>query len=144
LGKQFFYSSLYGWGIPFIVVVVGQILQHSDVPDDIIKPGLPSKLYCWFNRKLSDIFLSFTCINKCLNFTFSLPDKHRRPLIAYLYGPMIVMIIANVFMFVWAAFSFYQRSVESSEVTKVSRKKQRYYWLPQFNQELHLRLPTNR
>jgi hypothetical protein len=52
LGKQFFYSSLYGWGIPFVIVGVGQILQHSDVPDDIIKPGLASKLYCWFNRKL--------------------------------------------------------------------------------------------
>ncbi|XP_046439771.1 G-protein coupled receptor Mth2-like isoform X5 [Daphnia pulex] len=92
LGEQFFYSSLYGWGIPFIVVVVGQILQHSDVPDDIIKPGLASKLYCWFNH------------------------KHRGPLIVYLYAPMMVMIAANVFMFVWAALNFYQRSSESSQI----------------------------
>ncbi|EFX83096.1 hypothetical protein DAPPUDRAFT_240555 [Daphnia pulex] len=102
LGKQFFYSSLYGWGIPFIVVVVGQILQHSDVPDDIIKPGLASKLYCWFNH------------------------KHRGPLIAYLYAPMMVMIVANVFMFVWAAFKFHQRSVESSQVINVLHKGQRF------------------
>ncbi|XP_046636275.1 probable G-protein coupled receptor Mth-like 3 isoform X1 [Daphnia pulicaria] len=102
LSKQFFYSSLYGWGIPFIVVVVGQILQHSDVPDDIIKPGLASKLYCWFNH------------------------KHRGPLISYLYAPMMVMIVANVFMFAWAAFNFYQRSAESSQVTNVLHNGQRF------------------
>ncbi|EFX83091.1 hypothetical protein DAPPUDRAFT_240561 [Daphnia pulex] len=102
LGKQFFYSSLYGWGIPFVFVVVGQILQHSDVPDDIIKPGLASKLYCWFNH------------------------KHRGPLIVYLYAPMIVMIVANVFMFAWAAFNFYQRSAEASQVINVSRKNQSF------------------
>ncbi|XP_046439770.1 probable G-protein coupled receptor Mth-like 3 isoform X4 [Daphnia pulex] len=101
LGKQFFYSSVYGWGIPFIVVTVGQILQHSEMPD-IIKPGLASKLYCGLN------------------------DKRRRAFIAYLYGPMIVMIVANVFMFVWAAFNFYQRSVESSLVINISRKSQRF------------------
>jgi len=52
LGKPFFFSCLYGWGIPLIIVVIGQILQHSDVPDYIIKPGLNSGLFCWFNRKL--------------------------------------------------------------------------------------------
>ncbi|EFX83093.1 hypothetical protein DAPPUDRAFT_240559 [Daphnia pulex] len=102
LGEQFFYSSLYGWGIPLIVVVVGQILQHSDVPDDIIKSGLASKLYCWFNH------------------------KHRGPLIVYLYAPMMVMIVANVFMFVWAAFHFYQRSAESSQVTNLSHNGQKF------------------
>jgi hypothetical protein len=75
----------------------------------------------------TDIFLSFTCINKCLNFTFSFADKHKGPLIAYIYAPMMVMIVANVFMFVWAAFSFYQRSSESSQVTNVLHKGQRYY-----------------
>ncbi len=58
-------------------------------------------------------------------------EKHTRPLIAYLYAPMIVMIVANVFMFVWAAFSFYQRSVESSQVINISRKSQMYYLMEQ-------------
>jgi hypothetical protein len=75
----------------------------------------------------TDIFLSFTCINKkCLNFTFYFQDKHRGPLISYLYAPMMVMIVANVFMFVWAAFNFYQRSAESSQVTNVLHNGQRY------------------
>nr|CAH0112502.1 unnamed protein product [Daphnia galeata] len=102
-GHQFLYYSIYGWGIPFIVVVVGQILQHSDVPDCIIKPGFNSKSFCWFNH------------------------KHRGPLIAYLYAPMIVMIGFNVVMFIWATFIFYRRSaVESSKVTNISRKNQRF------------------
>jgi hypothetical protein len=75
----------------------------------------------------TDIFLSFTCINKCLNFTSSLADKHRGPLIVYLYAPMIVMIVANVLMFAWAAVNFYQRSAEASQVINVSRKSQRYF-----------------
>jgi hypothetical protein len=55
-GKQFFYSSVYGWGIPLVIVVVGQIVQNCDVPDYIIKPGLASKMYCWFDRKLNTHF----------------------------------------------------------------------------------------
>ncbi|EFX83019.1 hypothetical protein DAPPUDRAFT_316132 [Daphnia pulex] len=101
-GKPFFYSSLYGWGIPLVIVVVGQIVQHSDVPDYVIKPRLPSEMYCWFDH------------------------KYRGSVIAYLYGPLIVMIGANNIMIVWAGIKFCQRSVESSKVTNVSRNKQRF------------------
>ena len=65
--------------------------------------------------------------------------NHKEPLIAYMYGPMIVMIMANVVMFVWATFNFYQRSVESSKVTNISRKNQRYYSL----QQLHSKFQSN-
>ncbi|XP_046439774.1 G-protein coupled receptor Mth2-like [Daphnia pulex] len=101
--KRFFYSSVYGWGIPLVIVVVGQILQHCDVPDYIVKPGFASdELYCWFDR------------------------NDREPLIAYLYGPIIAMIGANCIMIIWAGIKFCQRSVESSQVTNVSRNKQRF------------------
>jgi hypothetical protein len=72
-------------------------------------------------------FLSITCKQIIeLILYFLILEKRRGPLLAYLYAPMIVMIVANVFMFVWSAFSFYQRSVESSQVTNVSRRFQRY------------------
>jgi len=60
---------------------------------------------------------------------------HKEPLIAYMYGPMIVMIMANIVMFIWATVSFYRRSVESSKVTNISRKNQRYYFAYQLHSE---------
>ncbi|XP_046439755.1 G-protein coupled receptor Mth2-like [Daphnia pulex] len=101
-GKQFFYSSVYGWGIPLVIVVVGQIVQNCDVPDYIIKPGLASKMYCWFDR------------------------EDREPKNVYLYGPIVAMVGANYIMIIWAGIKFCQRSVESSQVTNVSRNKQRF------------------
>ena len=39
-----------------------------------------------------------------------LSGSDRPAMIAYLYGPMLAMIIANVFMFVWLVVVFYNLS----------------------------------
>ncbi len=57
LGLTFALYSSYGWGVPFIVVVIGQIFDHiKQLPNYIIRPnfGLRS---CWFGSKFFiDIF----------------------------------------------------------------------------------------
>jgi hypothetical protein len=59
----------------------------------------------------------------------------------YLYGPLVVVIGANNIMIVWAGIRFCQRSVESSQVTNVSRTNQRYYLIAC---KLYSQLQSNR
>lgn len=48
LGKIFVYYSLYGWGLPGVITLLGQLFDHiEDLPDYVIRPqfGVWS---CWF------------------------------------------------------------------------------------------------
>ena len=50
LGATFIFYSLYAWGLPFIIVLVGQILDNiPNVPDHISKPGFGEE-FCRFHR----------------------------------------------------------------------------------------------
>ena len=50
LGATFIFYSLYAWGIPLVIVVVGQILDNlPNVPNYISKPGFGMGS-CWFPR----------------------------------------------------------------------------------------------
>jgi hypothetical protein len=51
LGRRFMFYSIYGWGVPFVIVIIGQILDNVEgLPENTIKPqfGVES---CWFCKK---------------------------------------------------------------------------------------------
>ena len=48
----------------------------------------------------------------------------RPAMIAYLYGPMLAMIIANIVMFIWLAVVFYKTNVEVSKITSITHANQ--------------------
>ena len=55
LGKQFIFYSIYGWGVPLSIVLVGQFLQNiPNLSIYVITPGFGVRS-CWFNRKLFNI-----------------------------------------------------------------------------------------
>ena len=47
LGRRFIFYSIYAWCVPFLIVIIGQILDNTNSPDYIIKPGFGG-LKCWF------------------------------------------------------------------------------------------------
>ena len=48
LGSRFVMYSIYAWGVPTLIVAVGQILDYSpNLPDSIIKPSF-GVTHCWF------------------------------------------------------------------------------------------------
>lgn len=51
LGLTFILYSLYGWGVPLVIVVVGQILDNMrNLPVVIVKPNFGLHK-CWFGCK---------------------------------------------------------------------------------------------
>jgi hypothetical protein len=57
LGRRFIFYSLYAWGVPFIIVLVGQILDNiKNLPPNIVKPGF-GQLKCWFLSKFIKFYL---------------------------------------------------------------------------------------
>lgn len=64
LGLTFALYSTYGWGVPFIVVVIGQIFDHmKHLPNNLITPnfGLDK---CWFGSKFFIAFFIFLFFTK--------------------------------------------------------------------------------
>ena len=47
LGFRFLVYSIYAWGVPTLIVSIGQILDNTNVPHYIIKPNF-GVLHCWF------------------------------------------------------------------------------------------------
>ena len=49
IGRRFAWYSLYAWGMPLVVVVVGQVLDHlPDLSDRVVRPEFGVKK-CWFH-----------------------------------------------------------------------------------------------
>lgn len=56
LGRRIIFYSIYAWGVPFIIVLVGQILDHvKNLPQHIVTPGF-GEVKCWFFGKLPPFF----------------------------------------------------------------------------------------
>merc|ERR1740128_1413470 len=71
LGLRFVVYSIYAWGVPTLIVLIGQILDNSpDLPDYIVKPNF-GKPRCWF-------------------------EDDPKSLMSYLYGPVAVIILSNI------------------------------------------------
>jgi hypothetical protein len=48
LGRRIIFYSIYAWGVPFIIVLVGQVLDHlKNLPQHIVTPGF-GEVKCWF------------------------------------------------------------------------------------------------
>merc|ERR1712136_696738 len=91
LGSRFVMYSIYAWGVPTLIVAVGQILDYSpNLPDSIIKPSF-GVTHCWFIDSTS--------------------------LMAYLYGPIGVIILSNIIFFILTAMQLYRASIEAAFAT---------------------------
>ena len=52
LGRRIIFYSIYAWGVPFVIVLVGQILDHVNVASHVVKPNF-GVVKCWFSGTLS-------------------------------------------------------------------------------------------
>lgn len=50
----------------------------------------------------------------------------RESLLAYLYGPVAVLILSNIVFFIMTAFSLYQASVDTAMAAGSHHEKQRH------------------
>lgn len=51
LGRYFLFASIYAWGVPFVIVLVGQILDNTiNQPSHVVVPQF-GVLHCWFFGK---------------------------------------------------------------------------------------------
>ena len=126
LGRPFLFYSVYGWGVPLSIVVVGQILQHVDnLSDHVVTPGFG--IYsCWFNGKFSILRTHIGSASIISKLQFNSAED-QPSIIAYLYGPMLAMLLTNIVMFIWTAISFCRTSILLANVTSVTHSTQRYF-----------------
>ncbi len=53
MGKRLLSYSIYAWGVPLSIVIIGQILDNiKDLSPHIVKPGFGIK-QCWFGKSLA-------------------------------------------------------------------------------------------
>lgn len=79
LGRRFIYYSLYAWSVPTLIVLFGQIVDNvRGLANHISQPGFGT-LKCWFHTPGSFYI--------------------------FLYGPMSVLILGNVFFFTMTAIT---------------------------------------
>ncbi|XP_046644908.1 G-protein coupled receptor Mth2-like isoform X2 [Daphnia pulicaria] len=100
LGRRIIFYSIYAWGVPFIIVLVGQVLDHlKNLPQHIVTPGF-GEVKCWFFEK--EAFL------------------------VYLYGPIAVLILSNIVFFVMTAVLLYRASVDAAFAVNSAHAKQKF------------------
>lgn len=86
--KKFIFYSIYSWGCPLILLVVTLIMQfHNDIPDGVLRPRFGEKK-CWFHDDVT--------------------------LLAYFYGPVGVIVICNIFLFILTAIRIAQLKRETA------------------------------
>ncbi|XP_057366331.1 LOW QUALITY PROTEIN: G-protein coupled receptor Mth2-like [Daphnia carinata] len=100
LGRRIIFYSIYAWGVPFIIVLVGQVLDHvKNLPQHIVTPGF-GEVKCWFFEK--EAFL------------------------IYLYGPIAILILSNIVFFVMTAILLYRASVDAAFAVNSAHAKQKF------------------
>lgn len=95
LGRRFIWYSVYAWGLPLVIVAVGQILDN--VPTTILRPNF-GVVKCWFADRMS--------------------------MLAYFYGPIAVILLSNLIFFVLTAIRLHQTRLDSAFATKNQQNKQ--------------------
>ncbi|XP_046644930.1 probable G-protein coupled receptor Mth-like 3 [Daphnia pulicaria] len=91
VGASFIPYSIVGWGFPFLIVLTGQVLDgivESRGSSSVIQPLFGEGQTCWFNEWKS-LFL-------------------------YLYGPVAVIVLANLSFFVMTAIQLCKTRKESA------------------------------
>ena len=84
-----------------MIVLVGQILDNmKNLPPNIIKPNFGG-LKCWFSS--------------------------RESFLAYLYGPVAVLILSNIIFFVMTIVLLYRASTETAFAASSHQAKQKYF-----------------
>ena len=57
--RRFLFYSAYGWGVPSVIVLVGQILQNvGNFSDYVVTPGFGIET-CWFYGKFLNLYIWF-------------------------------------------------------------------------------------
>ena len=51
MGRRLFFYSIYAWGVPLLIVIIGQIMDNAkNLPSNIVKPEF-GMLSCWFGKE---------------------------------------------------------------------------------------------
>ncbi|XP_049956981.1 G-protein coupled receptor Mth2-like isoform X1 [Schistocerca serialis cubense] len=86
--KKFIIYSIYSWGCPLILLSVTLVMQfHNDIPDGLLRPQFGVKK-CWF------------------------PDDIT--ILAYFYGPVGVLVLCNIILFILTAIRIAQLKRETA------------------------------
>ncbi|XP_049788514.1 G-protein coupled receptor Mth2-like isoform X2 [Schistocerca nitens] len=86
--KKFIIYSIYSWGCPLILLSVTLVMQfHNDIPDGLLRPQFGVKR-CWF------------------------PDDIT--ILAYFYGPVGVLVLCNIILFILTAIRIAQLKRETA------------------------------
>lgn len=97
VNRTFLWYSFYGWGAPFVIVLVGQLLDNiSNMPAYIIVPEF-GRRKCWFDGPKS--------------------------ILVYLYGPVVIPILSNICFFIMTAMSLCRKENNSSASRYHARQK---------------------
>ncbi|XP_046390056.1 G-protein coupled receptor Mth2-like [Ischnura elegans] len=99
-GKIFLYYSIYAWGVPFVIFSLSLIFEFAPgIPDSIIKPEF-GVTRCWF--------------------------KSGKALAAYFYGPIALVLISNLVMYIWTAVSLFKMKKQSASLRADDDGRQRF------------------
>ena len=116
---RFIFYSLYAWGVPLIIVAIGQILNNAGgVPDGVLKPNF-GELKCFF-RGLN--FLSFF---HSFAHSLSAVAGDDYAILCYLYGPIAVQLLSNVVFFTLTAVRLHVNQKDTARATRHKKKKEK-------------------
>ncbi|KAK5639903.1 hypothetical protein RI129_010714 [Pyrocoelia pectoralis] len=107
--KRFIVYSIYAWGAPLLLVIIVTSLTHSSsIPAD-----------AWYNPAIGDGQCWFR--GECAN-------------LLYFYGPLTVLILANIILFCMTAFKIREAQKDTAMLNKndskkhsMERDKERFY-----------------
>nr|CAH0104478.1 unnamed protein product [Daphnia galeata] len=95
--RRLVFYSIYGWGVPFTINIVGQVLETIQVlPENIVTPNFEQS-QCWF-----------------------LIEKTVHPFSLYLYGPVTIMLLGNAIVVIMIVFALCKISRYSEESTNIT------------------------
>jgi 7 transmembrane receptor (Secretin family) len=93
--------SLYAWGVPMIIVVIGIILDNvGDLPG-VLRPHFAGP----------DCLISSTFLSR----------------IAYVHGPIGAILSMNILLFILTAVNIHRTGDDTASTPKTRRKKRKYY-----------------
>ena len=118
LGRRFIWYSVYAWGLPLVIVAVGQILDN--VPTTILRPNF-GVVKCWFAGEQKQAGLK---LKKFVIADLAL-STDRMSMLAYFYGPIAVILLSNLIFFVLTAIRLHQTRLDSAFATKNQQNKQK-------------------
>jgi hypothetical protein len=120
VGASFIPYSIVGWGFPFLIVLTGQVLDgivESRGSSSVIQPLFGEGQTCWFNgmkRIRREFPYSVLSFHRGRPSCYLLRLSEWKSLFLYLYGPVAVIVLANLSFFVMTAIQLCKTRKESA------------------------------